>query len=64
MLVRWAQGGRGTPSGGRALPLREGGLEGLPGSGASSCPACTKQGPRGGGNREILSTLPSASTGL
>lgn len=60
MLVQWHKGVGAGASG-----STEGGLEGLPGSGASSCPTRTKQGaPRGGGNEEIFSPLPGASSGL
>lgn len=42
----------------------EGGLEGLPGSGASSCPTGTKQGPQGRWEQGDPLLSPRASSGL
>lgn len=47
MLVRWHKGVGADLVGAGASSSTEGGLEGLPGSGASSCPTHTKWGAPG-----------------
>ena len=64
MLVRWAQRDWCMPGGGRVLPQRRGWPGGAPRLRRLFLPNPHQAGPQGRWEREILSSLPSASTGL